>query len=1287
MTVTLSDGEIVKAGTLIRVPLGGLLPAGRGNLTNATFVFYVGSPDNASLVHAMTVGSRKRAVPTDELANSSNVVLPSLVMAYTRGPLVARKVSLASDLTTPRYWQAAAESFDPFEAGNGFPERLFVIDADYVERDVAEYLQADQVRLTVEAQTLSGRVFGATSSGVIVDETPPRLVYAHHFLPGQLPSRPTKLQQSQWTIAASYLFADDESGVAAYSWQIGTRPGGSDVLPRTTLGTSEVATVDGLSLRDKQTYYATVTACNRAQSCTSVTIDGGVTVDLDRPDFSGMRGVVSEGDDLETVMVSSVPILTTTNNEHVSIRWDGIGGDIEQVTWELGTEFGASDILRPVFVGPGPNEGGHKGWAEVRDGYLFVGEDKARADQRNLGSMVDVASVDNTDIDQAQNVGVLMRLPPGVCVYHRLTAYTAALVASEFDAVACVMLDGHVILTPVNGTFDFTLFKSGDVLATNTSDPQYTLGRDRRRAAAEGPEGAGGVVTDGEQVVDDGITMTFLSANNSDTTAMMGGLLTPQQLASRYAGAGSVVLKSYIADPRTTDHLVDRALVGRDMTYLDFSFFLGIVNVSVEEASLRRGVLYQRALMTTSFPLSLLPAGQVPATVYWDPQVGRWRLVRDTCGVEEEALLGSNVRPDDATLIARLCSTRNAPAKVWNTTQAAAREFFGTNTQFALVAIAPGFVNTPPAVTAAHLEVSEGRVIEYPLQYSDAERDVAHIRIVTPPARGTAEIVDNVLFYRPDCVRCRPYTVEVVVAATEVVQHEGPPAVSARSVVTIDVWPNNRPPVLLVRLPDGAWQKAGDGYEVAVAPSAEGVFRLPAVAAVDGSAVALSGTAPTGSLAWDNATAAAIAAVLPSQIDASLLVNNPTSVQVSALTGTFRPLNETQGWQPVHFEAVDESFLYSDPLTLSVYVDACYYLVDGEPCEPLTPSAEGESSCEARVCVTKSVVETAAGDSTASSLVAVIAGALVGLLLLLVVLFVVLYRRRRQRQIAAKKALALESQTVHMQSFSTRHFDGATLHSGAAGRLAGATGQALEADDGELVFLDADGSELALVEADDGEFMFLDADGSELVFEDGEDGGLVFVDADGEPILDDQGDFVDGTSPAGRELLRSTPGARIVPKKQLVVVDDAGRGVFDDEGNAILACTEAGRAYLQSHKLTASVRVDPSLYVVPSSGEKMRREGDFGASFGVRLNPVYTGLEDFPEEDGFDGALDGGYLDVQPDEPEVMEFADNRANVVKGLQRSFIMDDEVFGFTGDQLYDQPTPPFQSPFSKRGETKM
>ncbi|XP_038050879.1 uncharacterized protein LOC119724031 [Patiria miniata] len=166
-------------------------------------------------------------------------------------------------------------------------------------------------------------------AGQVLDGNP-ALVLANH--------RDRDFQEDRRMIGASWEgFHDPHGAIVGYFWRAGTCPGCSDVVPEQHVGMDTGVLAESLNLVPGLTYYVTVTACNAANLCTSVSSDG-VIVD-DSPPVPGRvyDGGPGGGD-----------ISYQSSRLQLRAHWWGFHdphSGLSHYEWHAGTTPGAEDIL------------------------------------------------------------------------------------------------------------------------------------------------------------------------------------------------------------------------------------------------------------------------------------------------------------------------------------------------------------------------------------------------------------------------------------------------------------------------------------------------------------------------------------------------------------------------------------------------------------------------------------------------------------------------------------------------------------------------------------------------------------------------------------------------------------------------------------------------------------------------------------------------------------------------------------------------------------------------------
>lgn len=776
----------------------------------------------------------------DELACPVNVSLPGPVSAYTRGPSTGSQRLLAESIgdrnnwrpsvpTLPSMWRRVPidpwnylqlPDFSPLtevpkltvqylDAPLGRSE-ITSVQSDAGGRRVLE--SADGTRLdmsllgvyylTVRATTASGLVVAASSNGIVVDTSGPQFLDLHYFRRSSNPATAATLQDENDYVYFYWNAEDPESGITQYEVTVVDEHGGV-ILPLQDVGRVTIWRANGLSLVENVTYYATVFATNGAGIRTS---HGGPGAQPESPGLRYSTAIpILENSRIQTpdmnvtqktlAGLQEETILLTTSTDVISIAWDGVAGSIDKISWMVGTEFDSSDILPPTYVGPAtPGQGGH-GWAEIRGQHLYYGENYNNTGGDGVlgGDLFDLVQIGKGEDETTVRDYIIqkLKLPEGTCNYHRLRIHAVSGAFTDLHSVVCIVDTGggrSAIVQPIKGKLLIALDRSG------------VSSQERRRAVV------------------DGFRVTLEAADVSTSVAVVIGVLSAEELSQTYAVSAGGNYQSYVRNPADSQHLTSRSLLGRRMSFTDFSFYAGILE----------GVTLSSPLaLTLSFASgSVSRQGFVLALLFWDTVSGFWRQVDDTCN--EDSYL--DVRA--GMLTATLCATHGAPDRVVGATTPR-KVYFSEATQFIVAEIKPDFVNTAPAIAlpAETQNAFEGAAVEVSIQVIDAEGDAVDVEIVTPPTRGSAVIKGNVLEYTPDCIACHSHTVTVSIRAREQPLHEGPPLISEQATVTIAIWARNRKPAMLVV--DGSGLRGASDTDTYVIYSSGLVIPLPQFVAVD----------------------------------------------------------------------------------------------------------------------------------------------------------------------------------------------------------------------------------------------------------------------------------------------------------------------------------------------------------------------------------------------------------------------------------------------------------------------
>ena len=198
------------------------------------------------------------------------------------------------------------------------------------------WFQPATYHVVVEATTASGRVFTASSNGVVMDVSPPVLVGAVvNYDISFSRSQPVRFQSNNSTLAASWRFRDEQSFIVDYSWAIGTAPFSTDVQGFVSVGLSTEAELSGLLLTHNTTYYVTVTATNGAGLVTRET-SAGVTYIATELNVTLLNTLV----DVEFVVLATFTdqngvvtnVRVADDDERAGVSWSGVPADIDDLS-------------------------------------------------------------------------------------------------------------------------------------------------------------------------------------------------------------------------------------------------------------------------------------------------------------------------------------------------------------------------------------------------------------------------------------------------------------------------------------------------------------------------------------------------------------------------------------------------------------------------------------------------------------------------------------------------------------------------------------------------------------------------------------------------------------------------------------------------------------------------------------------------------------------------------------------------------------------------------------------
>ncbi len=161
-----------------------------------------------------------------------------------------------------------------------------------------------------------------SSDGITVDLTPP--------------SVPAVTGSGAWTsstnqLTASWTSSDPESGIAQYTYAVGTSPGGASVLNWTSAGTQTSATITPLSLVDGGKYFISVIAINGAGESSPYGASGAITVDATPP--------------TTPVVVDDGKYTVDPTKLHATWSSTDPQSGIVEYDYSVGTSAGATDVV------------------------------------------------------------------------------------------------------------------------------------------------------------------------------------------------------------------------------------------------------------------------------------------------------------------------------------------------------------------------------------------------------------------------------------------------------------------------------------------------------------------------------------------------------------------------------------------------------------------------------------------------------------------------------------------------------------------------------------------------------------------------------------------------------------------------------------------------------------------------------------------------------------------------------------------------------------------------------
>ncbi|XP_077995632.1 uncharacterized protein LOC144449084 [Glandiceps talaboti] len=200
-------------------------------------------------------------------------------------------------------------------------------------------LQGHVYYVTVKAYNGVGLSTTVTSWGVVVDGTPPEEGAIYDGVASE-DSADKDFQTNLDSLGARWDgFHDPHTTVVGYSVKIGSCPGCDDVIEEHNVGILTEMTATDLGLQPGIRYYTTVTACNAADLCTTVTSDGIIADDS--PPIAGM---VYDG-------ISDVDHSFQSSRTTLAAHWYNFHDPHTQLShyeWFAGTTPGGDDVFEPI---------------------------------------------------------------------------------------------------------------------------------------------------------------------------------------------------------------------------------------------------------------------------------------------------------------------------------------------------------------------------------------------------------------------------------------------------------------------------------------------------------------------------------------------------------------------------------------------------------------------------------------------------------------------------------------------------------------------------------------------------------------------------------------------------------------------------------------------------------------------------------------------------------------------------------------------------------------------------
>ncbi|XP_052082402.1 uncharacterized protein LOC127720030 [Mytilus californianus] len=193
--------------------------------------------------------------------------------------------------------------------------------------------------LTVKAVNKANLVITASSWGYIYDQSPPEVgqVFDGFLQEDKMNSIDIDFQIDSTQLGAYWKeFYDPHTTIKTYKIAVGTCVGCDDVLQEHDVGIIYEFVLKGINLAIGKIYYTTVTACNTADLCSSVTSDGFI-IDNSPPNI----GKVKDGADYIDINYQSL-------RSYVAATWRGFNdpqSGLNKYSIRVGSLMGGDDII------------------------------------------------------------------------------------------------------------------------------------------------------------------------------------------------------------------------------------------------------------------------------------------------------------------------------------------------------------------------------------------------------------------------------------------------------------------------------------------------------------------------------------------------------------------------------------------------------------------------------------------------------------------------------------------------------------------------------------------------------------------------------------------------------------------------------------------------------------------------------------------------------------------------------------------------------------------------------